>query len=97
MGGRRAAFFRSASFVLSARALALAFVAAAFSSFAARASGVKVFFAFVFFEVALRRLDRTCFSAGESPEAGLAAAFFTARFTGREGSPTTFFGLPGVA
>lgn len=71
------------------------FVFAFFASFCSCVNFLGAgFFAFV---LALRFLAAVFFSAAEVPVRGLAAAFLTERLTGRDGSPTTLFGRPGVA
>lgn len=91
-GGRRAAFFRSRTLRRSS-----------FCVFAASCSTVNSFFGFaagfffatVFFPAATFFLASTFRLAGDSSEVlALAAVRLAARFTGREGSPTTLRGLP---
>lgn len=90
VGGFNAVFFSSLIFVL-----------AAFASFFACCSGVNTFFtgffgaAFFFFALAEALRAWTRFLA--SPPSADRASRLTARFTGRDGSPTAVLGRPGVA
>ena len=104
-GGDNAAFFKflsaavsflacAATFCSSVNAFLGTFLATFF--FTGFFAATVFFFVAGFFAAAVFFFARTCFVAASSVVVDLAARL-TARLTGREGSPTAFRGLPGVA
>ena len=93
-GGDKAAFFNSEIFSFAVFASFTAFCSSD-NGFLTRFFVAGVFFA-VFFFVAAAFFAFTCFVASSFLDVDLEVRF-TARFTGREGSPTVLRGLPGVA
>lgn len=97
-GGSRANCFRSAIAASCVFFAAFSLRLACSRAFLAFSSSLNSFFfrlagAFVFFFAAVALRPFT-FSVAASSLGDLAACL-TARFTGREGSPTAFLGLPG--